>query len=163
MEFLNTPIKGEICKLEMDSPCGRVLLELDDEALIRVHIGQGAVKPGGEAAKTELAAHAERELSAYFGGRLKDFGIPVKPVGTPFQMKVWNALCEIPYGETRSYKEIAEAIGSPKAFRAVGMANNSNPIWVIIPCHRVIGADGSLVGYGGGLEVKEWLLNLERK
>ena len=94
-------------------------------------------------------------------GKRKSFDLPLKPEGTEFQKKVWNALLDIPYGETRSYKDIAVAIGNPKACRAVGMANNRNPISIIIPCHRVIGANGSLVGYGGGLPIKIELLNLE--
>ena len=95
-------------------------------------------------------------------GTRKAFDFPYRLHGTPFQERVWAALREIPYGETRSYKDIAEAIGHPKAFRAVGMANHANPIFIAIPCHRVIGASGSLVGYGGGLEMKKALLELER-
>lgn len=103
------------------------------------------------------------ELTQFFGGDRVEFDIPLDPQGTAFQKSVWKALLEIPYGKTCSYKEIAIAIGNPKAVRAVGMANNRNPISFIIPCHRVIGADGSLVGYGGGLELKKWLLDLERE
>ena len=104
-----------------------------------------------------------RELDEYFQGRRKTFDIPCRTQGTAFQEKVWAALREIPYGETRSYRDIAEAIGHPKAYRAVGMANNANPLFIIIPCHRVIGADGSLTGYGGGLPMKKALLMLEKK
>ncbi len=89
--------------------------------------------------------------------------MPLNPNGTVFQKKVWNALCNIPYGETRSYKQVAEAVGNNKASRAVGMANNKNPIMIVIPCHRVIGSNGSLVGYAGGLDIKEKLLFLENK
>ena len=96
-------------------------------------------------------------------GRRREFQLPLAPKGTEFQQKVWKALLDIPYGETRSYGEIARAIGNPKASRAVGMANNRNPIAIIIPCHRVIGSTGKLVGYGGGLDKKEFLLNLERQ
>ncbi len=99
----------------------------------------------------------------YFAGGRKDFDLPLCPRGTEFQKKVWSALREIPYGETRAYGEIAAAVGNPKAARAVGMANNRNPISVIVPCHRVIGSDGKLVGYGGGLDIKEFLLDLERE
>ena len=103
-----------------------------------------------------------RQLDEYFAGTRKTFDFPYRVHGTPFQEAVWAALREIPYGETRSYKDIAEAIGHPKAFRAVGMANHANPIFIAIPCHRVIGAGGSLVGYGGGLGMKQALLELEK-
>lgn len=105
----------------------------------------------------------KKELSEYFSGRRREFAIPLAPAGTLFQKQVWEALQQIPYGETRSYKEIAEAIGNPKACRAVGMANNKNPIPIIIPCHRVLGSNGSMVGYAGGLAIKEQLLGLEQK
>ncbi len=111
--------------------------------------------------KTEITDKAYKELSEYFEGKRKQFDIPYKLTGTDFQKKVWSALCDIPYGETRSYKDIAAAVGNPKASRAVGMANNKNPITVIVPCHRVIGASGKLVGYAGGLTMKEFLLDME--
>ena len=111
--------------------------------------------------ETALLARAKIQLDEYFEGERKQFELPLNPSGTEFQCKVWRALEEIPYGETRSYKEIAEAVGSPKGFRAVGLANNKNPIAIIIPCHRVVGADKSLVGYGGGLDLKVALLALE--
>lgn len=109
-----------------------------------------------------LTRQAIRELDEYFAGERRIFTLPIQPYGTEFQKKVWRALCDIPYGETRSYGQIARAVGNPKACRAVGMANNHNPISIVIPCHRVIGADGSLTGYGGGLKIKEKLLELER-
>lgn len=111
---------------------------------------------------TELLLKAEQELLEYFAGKRKEFDLPLHLEGTPFQLKVWNALLTIPYGETRSYKEIAESIGNEKACRAVGMANNRNSVMILVPCHRVIGADGGLVGYGGGLPLKEKLLELEK-
>jgi methylated-DNA-[protein]-cysteine S-methyltransferase len=104
-----------------------------------------------------------RQLEEYFAGQRKAFDLPLAPDGTEFQRKVWQALLTIPYGETRSYRDIAEIIGCPKGYRAVGMANNRNPITIIIPCHRVIGADGSLVGYGSGIERKVYLLELEKR
>ncbi len=113
--------------------------------------------------KTPLIAQAEIELNEYFAGKRTAFSVPLSPQGTPFQKRVWDALCAIPYGETRSYAQIAAAVGSPKGFRAVGGANHHNPIVIMIPCHRVIGADGSLTGFGGGLPVKELLLHLERE
>ena len=105
--------------------------------------------------------NARKQLKEYFDGKRTAFDLKMKLHGTEFQKKVWTYLSEIPYGETRTYKDVAEAIGSPKGFRAVGMANNKNPIAIIYPCHRVIGASGKLVGYGGGLDIKERLLRLE--
>lgn len=113
-------------------------------------------------APNEMTDLVFRQLDEYFAGTRKGFDFPCRLRGTPFQKAVWTALLDIPYGETRSYKEIAESIGRPRAFRAVGMANHVNPILIAVPCHRVIGANGSLVGYGGGLEMKNALLKLER-
>jgi methylated-DNA-[protein]-cysteine S-methyltransferase len=104
-----------------------------------------------------------RQLRAYFEGELREFDLPLAPEGTEFQMRVWESLRAIPYGETISYGQLAARLGNPKASRAVGLANGSNPIPIIIPCHRVIGSDGSLVGYGGGLENKKILLALESR
>ncbi|ERJ93053.1 methylated-DNA--[protein]-cysteine S-methyltransferase [Treponema lecithinolyticum] len=109
-----------------------------------------------------VSDNAFKQINEYFEGKRKTFDFLIKAEGTDFQKKVWRALCDIPYGETRTYKEIAQAVGSPKACRAVGMANNRNPISFAVPCHRVIGADGSLVGYGGGLDLKHTLLQMER-
>ena len=108
-----------------------------------------------------LIKKAHLQLQKYLMGERKIFDLPFKMKGTDFQVRVWKELLNIPYGETRSYKQIAEAIGNPKAMRAVGMANNKNKLLIVIPCHRVIGADGKLVGYGEGLEMKEFLLRLE--
>ena len=112
--------------------------------------------------ETSVLKEAARQLKSYLAGELKEFSLPLAPAGTDFMKKVWTNLCEIPYGKTATYKEIAEKIGSPKAARAVGLANNRNSIPIFIPCHRVIGADGSLTGYRGGLELKKRLLNLEK-
>lgn len=112
--------------------------------------------------ETDLIKEAHRQLTEYLNGARKVFDLPLNPKGTDFQKRVWQALCEIPYGETRSYKQIAEVIGNPKAVRAVGMANNRNPLLIVVPCHRVIGSNGALVGYGAGLGMKEFLLNLEK-
>ena len=113
--------------------------------------------------ETETIKKAKKQLDEYFEGKRKNFDLPTKLEGTEFQLKVWNELKKIPYGHTASYKEIAEAVGCPNGYRAVGMANNRNPIAIIYPCHRVIGADGSLTGYGGGIGIKEKLLSLEIK
>ena len=112
---------------------------------------------------TKLLVKAKNELEEYFEGKRKEFDLPLKQEGTEFQKKVWNALSKIPYGETRTYKEIAKMIGNEKASRAVGMANNKNNIPIIIPCHRVIGSNGKLVGYALGLDMKQYLLDLESK
>lgn len=113
--------------------------------------------------ETPIIAGAFEQLKEYFEGRRKTFDLPLNPKGTDFQKKVWQTLCDIPYGETRTYKQIAEQCGNSKASRAVGMANNKNPIGIVIPCHRVIGVNGALTGYAGGLDKKQKLLNLEKK
>ena len=115
-----------------------------------------------ERSETPLIKEAYKQLSEYLKRERKCFDLPFNPCGTEFQRQVWKALCDIPYGETRSYKQIAEAIGNPKAVRAVGVANNRNPLLIVIPCHRVIGANGKLVGYAAGIEMKEYLLKLEK-
>ncbi len=142
----------------MTSPVGPLTLQSHGEAVCAVLFGRR-----GEPAEADTAVlrQCEEELAAYFAGKLRTFTVPLGPVGTPFQLSVWEALRQIPYGETRTYGEIAAAIGNPRACRAVGMANNRNPISILIPCHRVIGSGGALVGYGGGLEVKKFLLKLE--
>ena len=142
----------------MTSPVGPLTLQSHGEAVCAVLFGRR-----GEPAEADTAVlrQCEEELAAYFAGKLRPFTVPLGPVGTPFQLSVWEALRQIPYGETRTYGEIAAAIGNPRACRAVGMANNRNPISILIPCHRVIGSGGALVGYGGGLEVKKFLLKLE--
>ena len=116
----------------------------------------------GTRQETSLIKKAHQQITEYLKGERKEFDLPLRMKGTDFQIRVWNALLDIPYGETRSYKQIAEAIHNPKGMRAVGMANNRNPFLIVVPCHRVIGANGSLVGYGEGLEMKEFLLRLEK-
>lgn len=145
---------------------GLVLLVEEDGRIIALDPAQkrAALVPDHQDAvrgQTPLLRAAAKQLEEYATGRRKDFDLPLAPRGTAFQQKVWQALTRIPYGETRSYKQIAEAVGCAKGFRAVGLANNRNPIAVVIPCHRVIGADGKLVGYGGGLPLKQALLRLE--
>lgn len=112
--------------------------------------------------ETELLKEAGEQIHEFFKGKRKKFNLPILPFGTDFQQKVWESLQAIPYGETRSYKDIAVSVGNEKACRAVGMANNKNPIPIIIPCHRVVGSNGKLVGYAGGLQIKEYLLDLEK-
>ena len=130
-------------------------------ALCRVFFGKGKAPADFELAETPLIKKAAVQLAEYFDGKRKTFNLPLAPAGTDFQLKVWKALQNIPYGGTLSYGELAALAGNPKACRAVGMANNRNPIVIIVPCHRVIGKDGSLTGYGGGLELKRQLLELE--
>ena len=119
-------------------------------------------KIGDNIKETDLIKACFRQLKEYFEGKRKEFNVPIEAKGTEFQNKVWKALLDIPYGETRSYKDIAIAIGNEKACRAIGIANNKNPISIIIPCHRVVGSNGKLIGYGGGLDKKEKLLNIEK-
>lgn len=141
------------------SPVGEIQLDWEDGAVTALKNAEAGICAD---APDELAKLVFRQLDEYFAGTRKAFDFPYRLHGTPFQKAVWAALREIPYGETRSYKDIAKAVGRPNAFRAVGMANHANPIFIAIPCHRVIGTNGSLVGYGGGLEMKKALLELER-
>jgi len=131
------------------------------DAITGVYFGRKPL-PGYQKAETPLIQKAAAQIEEYLNGKRKQFKLPLALHGTEFQLAVWHALQDIPYGETRSYGEIAASIGRPKAVRAVGMANNRNPISIIVPCHRVIGHDGSLTGYGGGLPLKQRLLELER-
>jgi methylated-DNA-[protein]-cysteine S-methyltransferase len=119
--------------------------------------------PGRESESNPVLRHAVAQLRAYFGGELRDFDLTLDIQGTEFQRRVWQELLNIPYGETRSYSFVANTIGAPKAVRAVGAANGRNPIPIVVPCHRVIGAGGSLTGYGGGLPLKRFLLDLEAR
>jgi methylated-DNA-[protein]-cysteine S-methyltransferase len=156
---------GTVCYTEIESPVGSLLLAMDEAGLRHIRFAEGRrqARPEPSWAKDRGVFSALiQELRAYFAGELRRFGQPLAPQGTSFQVKVWNELCGIPYGETISYRELASRIGNPQASRAVGLANGSNPIPIVIPCHRVIGSDGKLTGYGGGLPIKEKLLALER-
>ena len=149
---------------ETDSPLGPLLLGSHGEALALLHFQSGprAQRPAREWLH-DAAPFDEvvRQLREYFAGTRRVFSLRLDPHGTPFQLKVWQALQRIPYGETRSYGELARELGHPQGARAVGLANGSNPLAIVVPCHRVIGADGSLTGFGGGLPVKRALLRLE--
>ena len=145
----------------ISTPMGTLTAVEEDGALIRLDFGKNE-PAGAEYGETGLLTETRRQMAEYFSGNRREFTLPLAPRGTAFQMKVWNALSAIPYGQTRSYRDIALQIESPNAVRAVGGANHHNPISIIIPCHRVIGANGSLTGYGGGLDKKEALLALER-
>jgi len=142
---------------------GTIGITDNGSAITHLFFASEATSPDARLAETPLAKEVALQLTEYFSGTRKSFTLPLAPAGTPFQQRVWQALQQIPYGETRSYKEIASSIGQPAACRAVGMANNKNPLAILIPCHRVIGANGKLVGYAGGLNLKETLLSLERQ
>ena len=148
----------------VDSPVGPLTLAGKDHRLMHLAMLDQTNEPsrGGWQRDDDAFSDAVEQLEAYFAGERQEFDLELDLVGTRFQRRVWEALLTIPYGETRSYGYIAEQIGSPSAFRAVGLANGHNPIGIIVPCHRVIGANGSLTGYGGGLERKRVLLELER-
>ncbi|MCO7127632.1 methylated-DNA--[protein]-cysteine S-methyltransferase [Sporolactobacillus shoreicorticis] len=166
---------GYLAIQEMETAIGTLTLSVYGSKLCRIDFGHFAereheVKRWAEKHGLPVivnrderqCAEAVRQLSEYFNGRRKTFTLPLLMKGTEFQRKVWKALTAVPFGETRSYKDIARAVNNPKGVRAIGMANNRNPIPIVVPCHRVIGANGSLVGYGGGLEVKQFLLTLEK-
>lgn len=143
------------------SPVGPLVLVADDRALLAVDLPGAPPRPGPESPGHPVLARAAAQLAGYFAGRRRAFDLPLAPAGTPFQQAVWRALAAIPFGETRSYAELARAAGRPRAVRAVGAANGRNPLPVVLPCHRVIGSDGGLTGYAGGLLMKRRLLELE--
>jgi methylated-DNA-[protein]-cysteine S-methyltransferase len=149
----------------IDSPIGPILLVGDGPNLTQLNF-QAGTNPTKIRADWQQDsapfAEAVSQLQAYFAGELRLFDLPLRPKGTPFQQQVWQQLRAIPYGETRSYGALAQRLGKPGAARAVGLANGANPLPLIVPCHRVIGSNGRLTGYGGGLAIKEALLNLER-
>jgi len=142
---------------------GKIGIADNGDAITNLYFSGEDVPQGTNVKETALIREAASQLKEYLAGQRREFDIHLVLEGTPFQQAVWKALTAIPYGETRSYGQIAESIGKPKACRAVGMANNKNPIAIFVPCHRVIGANGKLVGYGGGLDIKEKLLELEKK
>lgn len=150
----------------IDSPIDPLLLTGDENHLTGIYLDgkrrlQEAEEPGTENAAVFQAAI--RQLQAYFDGQLQEFDLDLKPTGSTFQQAVWNALRSIPYGHTETYKTVAQSIGAPKAVRAVGLANGRNPLPIVVPCHRVIGANGKLTGYSGGLDRKLWLLEHEAR
>ena len=150
---------------EFPSPIGTLELRGTETALTGVFMEghrHETPRPDGAVRDAEPLREARRQLEEYFAGGRREFSLALEPAGTDFQRRVWQGLRAIPYGATMSYGELARRIGNPRAVRAVGLANGANPISIIVPCHRVIGADGSLTGYGGGLERKRFLLALER-
>jgi len=167
---------NDVAYTRIDSPVGRLLLAAADDGLRVLSFLEGRedkaiapdpawreVAPDDSAGLPEVLRETIRQLRAYWARERRDFDLPLRPEGTPFQLTVWKQLCAIPYGTTISYGELARRVGNPKGSRAVGLANGSNPIAIVIPCHRVIGANGKLTGYGGGLPIKEKLLELEQQ
>jgi len=142
----------------MESPVGRLMVEADEVGVTAVERTELPTSPPD----SPLLTDAVRQLREYFDGSRREFDLPLHLDGTPFQLRCWQALTDIPYGETISYGEQARRIGQPKAARAVGGANHRNRICIIVPCHRVIGSSRKLIGYGGGIDMKEWLLDHER-
>jgi len=147
----------------IDSPIGAIRLVAEKGAIIGLYFGSDSSGAGntGTSGDDPVLDLCQKELEDYFAGNLRNFTTPIRMIGTDFRKQVWVALCDIPYGETASYLDIAKRIGNEKAVRAVGGANHNNPISIIVPCHRVIGTNGSLTGYGGGLDAKQFLLELE--
>lgn len=163
---MKLPDDPSLATATLDTPIGQLRVAARDDGLVAILFpNQTDVKFPKREGSARARAHLAKGLTAlerYFAGRKKDFnGVMLAPDGTAFQKNVWAALARIPFGKTRSYAEIAREIGNPKAMRAVGLANGRNPLPIIVPCHRVIGADGSLTGFGGGLPAKKWLLEFE--
>lgn len=146
-----------ICYCEYQTKIGKIFISADDNSVVEISFE----KPGYEKKETYLIQKTCDQLKEYFDGKRKSFDLPLKLDGTEFQKKVWTELLKIPYGETVTYEDIAKSIGNKKASRAVGTANNKNKIMIIIPCHRVIGKNGNLTGYAGGLNIKKQLLHIE--
>jgi methylated-DNA-[protein]-cysteine S-methyltransferase len=148
--------------LEMNSPVGKLLLFASASALTRIdsHTDEHTC-PAGQPNVNDILRRAEAQLTEYFSGKRENFDLPLAPIGTEFQQRVWKAMQKIPFGQTLSYGQLAAAAGSPAAFRAVGAACGRNPLMIVIPCHRVVGSTGLLTGFAGGIPMKEWLLQHE--
>ncbi|MCI8888289.1 MAG: methylated-DNA--[protein]-cysteine S-methyltransferase [Hungatella sp.] len=160
-------MEKQIVWTTMATPLGPLTIGASEAGVCRVGFGEEGEGPencGCSREKAEaILAKAQKQLAEYMEGKRKEFDLPLCAEGTDFQKRVWKELCRIPYGETRTYGQIAALVGNPKASRAVGMANHNNPIGIIVPCHRVIGSNGKLTGYAGGLDKKEGLLKLEQR
>jgi methylated-DNA-[protein]-cysteine S-methyltransferase len=155
----NTPAMNVISH---DSPVGPLILVSDGVRLVGLRFNGWTPPSTTERRSDEVLSRTARQLDAYFAGQRRNFDVPLRLDGTSFQLRVWSGLRDIPFGETRSYGQLAASLGDPSATRAVGAANGCNPIAIVVPCHRVIGADGSLTGFGGGIERKRFLLRLEQ-
>ena len=162
---MSTRRKNMLARYTYKTLIGNIVITEENEKIIGIEFEESSLKIEEEIQikQTALIKRTYQQIKEYLEGNRKQFDIPINLKGTTFRLKVWNALLTIPYGETKSYQEIAKQVKSPKACRAVGMANHNNPISIIVPCHRVIGKSGKLVGYGGGLEIKEKLLEIEKK
>jgi methylated-DNA-[protein]-cysteine S-methyltransferase len=158
-------LASPLFKSTMPSPIGELMLLADDAGLSAIHMQLTRYPPAAADWRSDEPRfrEAKAQLQAYFGQELREFELKLSPLGSPFQLRVWDELRRIPYGQTISYGELARRLGDAKASRAVGLANGRNPLSIVVPCHRVIGADGSLTGYGGGLERKRWLLDHEAR
>ena len=162
IKYVKTKL-GKICVVEENRKIIKVIIDNENNENSKDKEIDKKVYEKYQEKDTKLLLKAKKELEEYFAGKRKEFDLPLEQEGTEFQKKVWEALERIPYGETRTYKDVAKMVGNEKASRAVGMANNKNNIPIIIPCHRVIGSNGKLVGYALGLDMKKYLLDLERK
>ncbi len=154
------------CYTHLDSPVGRLLVLGDDQFVTGIYFPQHKRSPvvaDRWPQKDEPFAEVREQLAEYFAGERQQFDVPLRLIGTPFQQRVWQALAQIPFGETISYAQLATRVGQPTASRAVGNANGRNPLSILVPCHRIVGASGKLTGYAGGLENKEWLLAWEQQ
>lgn len=145
----------------IDTPLGPVLITADEHHILSVLVMDS--REPIEESETEAIRRCKQQLQEYFDGQRKTFDLPLAQEGTPFQQKVWHQLTAIPFGQTITYMQLAKALGDPKSIRAAGTANGKNKLWIIVPCHRVVGTDGRLVGYAGGLHRKKWLLDHEAK
>lgn len=151
-----------VSKLPIKTPIGLLEITATGDAVISVKVVKQEEKVNSDDPSMKMAQKTKEELEEYFAGKRKQFDLPLKAKGTDFQKQVWAQLEKIPYGETRTYGEVAQMMGKPKSARAIGMANHNNPILILVPCHRVIGADGSLTGYAAGIKAKKFLLDLEQ-
>jgi len=164
MIMLAHPVAHTLAHATRPSPVGPITIVASPTAVVAIHLGDGSPLPGSRGADDHpLLAAAAAQLGEYFAGRRRDFDLPLDGVGTAFQRDVWRALCGIPFGATCGYGELAARLGRPSAARAVGAANGKNPIAIVVPCHRVIGKDGTLTGYAGGMAIKQWLLDHEAR
>jgi len=145
----------------LKTPLGTASIKGNNDGVSEIKIQEKNIEFQESQELPECVLQAKTQLQEYFLQKRENFDFKLNPKGTPFQQKVWKALCEIPFGKTSSYMELSKKLGDPKAIRAVASANGKNPLWVVVPCHRVIGSDGSLTGYAGGLHRKKWLLELE--
>lgn len=146
--------------MEIAAPVGKIIVMADDEAVTHIELS-AKHRPKGQPKLNAVLTRAQKQLAEYFAGKRENFDLPLKPEGTAFQQKVWNALAKIPFGQTRTYGQIAKTVKSPAASRAVGAACGRNPLPIVVPCHRVVGSSGNLTGFGGGLAMKDWLLKHE--